>query len=183
MDTQWQGTVDIAVPIERAYAYLADFPRHCEWAQTLERMEQRAPGDARGVGAVYRTFERQAMQADRAPRGPLPAKAFKGTTECEVVELIPNQRIAWRAHPVPIGMGTRAELAFDLAPRPDGGTQLTQTIHMHQAWLPLQLFSRLVFKTNPAAMETKAKAQWNASLRNIKAVLEEGQPSTAPASA
>lgn len=135
-------------------------------------MEQRRPGDDRGVGAVYRTRERQAMQADRPPRGPMPAKAFTGTTECEVVALEPSRRIAWRAHPVPVTFGTRSEMAFDLIPTDTGGTRLTQTITMHQAWLPTQMFARLVFRTNPAGMEEKAQAQWQASLDNIKAILE-----------
>lgn len=173
MDTNWTGTVMIDAPVERVYAYLADFPKHCEWAQTLERMEQKRPGTAEGVGAVYKTYERQAMHADRTPRGPLPANAFKGTTECEITELVPNRRIAWRAHPVPVGMGVNARLAFDLQPDPNGGTRLTQTISMHQSWLPVQIFSRLVFKVTPEQMEQKAAAQWQASLNNIKAILEE----------
>jgi uncharacterized protein YndB with AHSA1/START domain len=178
MDTHWQGSIDIAAPPERVFTYLADFPRHCEWAQTLERMEQTRPGS---VGARYKTFERQAMQADRPPRGPMPAKAFKGTTECEVTELTPNERIAWRAHPVPIGMGIHAELAFDIVPDGNGGTTLAQTIQMHEPWLASQLFSRLM-RMNPATMEVKARAQWEASLRNIKAILEEPDASKAKAS-
>ena len=151
---------------------MADFPRHCEWAQTLERMEQRKAGEAGGVGAQYLTFERQAFQSDRQPRGPLPTKAFAGKTLAEVRELVPNRRIAWHSHPVP-KMGISADIAMDLAPADHGGTRLTQTIRMHQAWLMVQLFSRLMFKTNPAGMEAKAHAQWDASLRNIKAILEE----------
>lgn len=178
MEIQWQGTTDINAPVDRVYAYLADFPKHCEWAQTLERMELRKPGDNRGVGAVYRTYERQAMHADRPPRGPMPAKAFKGTTECEVTELEPNQRIAWRAHPVPITMGTSAQLAFDLEPLDAERTRLTQTIRMRQSWLPSQIFARLVFKMDLAAMERKGAAQWQASLNNIKAILEEHQTGT-----
>jgi uncharacterized protein YndB with AHSA1/START domain len=158
MRTHWQGTIEIAAPVDRVYTYLATFPKHCEWAQTLERMEQVRPGDAQGVGAIYRTSERQALQADRAPRGPLPRKAFKGTTECEVTALVPHRRIAWRAHPVPVGLGTRAELAFELAPTADQGTRLTQTITMDQAWLAVQLFSHLVFHTSSAGMEEKARA-------------------------
>jgi uncharacterized protein YndB with AHSA1/START domain len=173
METQWQGSVEINAPVERVYAYLADFPKHCEWAQTLERMELRRPGDDRGVGAIYRTDERQAMHADRAPRGPLPAKAFKGTTECEVTELEPNRRIAWRAHPVPVTLGTSAQLAFDLEPLDASRTRLTQTVRLRQAWLPAQIFARLIFKTDSAGMEAKARAQWQASLHNIKAILEE----------
>lgn len=179
MDTRWQGSVEINAPVERVYAYLADFPKHCEWAQTLERMEFRNPGNAAGIGAVYRTYEKQAFQTDRPPRGAMPAKAFNGVTECEITELRPSSRIAWKAHPAPVGMGIHAEMAFDLAPLDGGRTRVTQTIAMHQPWLMLQLFSRLVFKTNPAGMEAKAQAQWQASLDNVKAVLEESPASAA----
>ncbi len=54
-----------------------------------------------------------------------------------------------------------------------GGTRLTQTIHLHQAWLPAQFFARVVFRADPASMESKVRAQWQASLANIKAILEE----------
>jgi uncharacterized membrane protein len=173
MDLNWQGSVDINAPVDRVYTYLADFPKHCEWAQTLERMEQKKPGSASGVGAVYRTYERQGLQADRAPRGPLPAKASKGTTECEVTELAPNKRIGWKAHPVPVGLGIHANLGFDLAPNANGGTHLTQTIHMHEPWLMAQLLSRLMFRMKPEQAEAKTHAQWQASLDNIKKILEE----------
>jgi uncharacterized membrane protein len=32
MDVNWQGSIQIDAPIEQVYRYLADFPRHCEWA-------------------------------------------------------------------------------------------------------------------------------------------------------
>jgi hypothetical protein len=53
-----------------------------------------------------------------------------------------------------------------------------QTIHLHQAWLPVQLFARLVFHTNPAGMEVKARVQAQASLANIKAILEDAATGT-----
>lgn len=173
MDSTWQGSVDISAPIERVYDYLADFPRHCEWAQTLERMEQKSAGDVSGVGAVYKTFERQAMHADRKPNGPLPDKAFKGITQCTVTDLRRPNAIGWKAHPIPVSMGIHAESQFELASIEPGTTRLTQTIHMHQPWLPLQIFSRIAFKTNPTEMEAKARAQWRASLDNIKHILEQ----------
>lgn len=179
MDAHWQETIEINAPVDRVYAYLADFPKHCEWAQTLERMDMRVPGDASGVGRVYRTTERQAMHADRKPRGPMPAKAFKGMTDCEITELVPGKRIAWRAHPVPVGMGVHARLSFDLAPADDGRTRLTQTVDMHQPWPIFQFFSRVTFKSSPSDMERKASAQWSASLANIKTIMEEGTVKTA----
>ncbi|MFL5758090.1 MAG: SRPBCC family protein [Thermomicrobiales bacterium] len=173
MDMTWQGSVDIAAPVEKVYAYLADFPKHCEWAQTLEQMEQKKPGDASGVGSVYKTTERQKLQSDRPPRGPMPAGAFKGTTECEITELVPNRRVAWRSHPAPVGMGVNAAMSFDLTPLDGNQTRLAQNIKFHQAWLTNQIFTRLVFRKQMENLETKQEAQWQASLNNIKAIMEE----------
>jgi len=173
MDMTWHGTVDIAAPVDKVYAYLADFPKHCEWAQTLEQMEQKKPGDASGVGAIYKTTERQKLQSDRPPRGPMPEGAFKGTTECEVTELVPNSRIAWRSHPAPVGMGVHAEMSFDLTPIDGDKTRLTQNIAFHQAWLTHQILSKLVFRKLMAGGEAKQEAQWQASLNNVKAIMEE----------
>jgi hypothetical protein len=81
MDITWQGSIQIDAPLDQVYNYLADFPRHCEWAQTLERMEQIRAGDSAGVGAQYLTTERQAMQADRRPREAL-TKGMRVKTIC-----------------------------------------------------------------------------------------------------
>lgn len=184
MDVNWTGSVEINAPIDRVYTYLAEFPKHCEWAQTLERMEQKRPGDGNGVGAIYRTFERQAMHADRKPNGPFPPKAFKGETECEVTELSPNRRIAWRAHPVPVKMGTRAQLAFDLESLEPDRTRVTQTVALRQPGMLAFAFSKFVFKITTDQMKERASAQWQASLENIKAIMEEdggsAQPSESP---
>ena len=40
MDVEWQGSISIAAPPERVYRYLADFPRHGEWAQSVIELEQ-----------------------------------------------------------------------------------------------------------------------------------------------
>ena len=169
MDITWQGSVEIDAPIEHVYRYLADFPRHCEWAQTLERMERVHDGDETGVGARYLTTERQAMQADRKPREPL-TKGMVVKTICEVRELIPDRRIAWHAHTSPKALGLYADLAFEFAPGPDGGTILTQHYLFHQP-APAVFMFKLVFGKDLAE---KGYAQWKASLHNIKAILEEG---------
>ena len=96
MDVSWQGTIQIHAPLEQVYRYLADLPQHAEWAQSVERLELVQEGDSSGVGAVYRSAERQGWQNDRAPRAPL-TEGVAGTTRCEMIELIPNQRIAWHS--------------------------------------------------------------------------------------
>ena len=172
MDENWQGSVEIDAPIDQVYAYLADFPNHCEWAQTLERMELTKPGSSEGVGAVYKTYERQANQSDRAPKGALPEKAFKAMTKCEVTELKPNTRIAWRAHPLPVSMGIHAELAFELQPNDRDGTHLSQRIRFHQSWFAYNILRPLMFRMKPAKLDAKGRAQWQASLDNIKTIFE-----------
>jgi uncharacterized membrane protein len=170
MDENWRGTVRVDRPVAEVYRYLADFPKHCEWAQTLDRMERVEPGDARGVGARYLTYERQRFQSDRKPREPL-TRGFAGKTMCYVDELVPDRRIAWHAHPVP-RLPVRAECAFELAPAADGrGTVVTQTIRMHQNPLLMRVFGLLM-----GASPEKAHAQWNASLQNVKTVLESEAP-------
>jgi uncharacterized membrane protein len=167
MDVTWQGTIQIDVPVEQAYGYLADLPRHAEWAQSVERLELVQAGNNAGVGAVYRSAERQDWQTDRTPRAPL-TRGVAGATMCEMVELIPNRRIAWRSWaPVP-GVKHAGAYAFELASDGNGGTRLTQSAALEDNWLG-NIVSRLVFKTTAP----KARAQWEASLRNIKAILEE----------
>ena len=168
MDINWQGSVQINAPVEQVYRYLADFPHHCEWAQTLERLELIRPGDSAGVGARYLTFERQAMQADRKPYEPL-TRGMRVKTICEVRELTPNRRIAWHAHTAPKAMGLYADLDFELVPTADGGTLLTQHYRFHQPPVMVFMF-KLMFGSN---IEAKGNAQWDASLRNIKAILEQ----------
>jgi uncharacterized protein YndB with AHSA1/START domain len=165
MEPTWQGTIHVAVPIADAYRYLADLPRHADWSQTVVRQELLKPGGADGVGAIYLTHERQAFQADRQPRQSL-TKGFKGKTICEVRTLEPNRRIAWHSHPKP-RMGVQSDWSIDLAPAEDGGTLVTQACHFQE-----NAFARLLSKAMRMTPE-KAEAQWNASLRNIKQVLEQ----------
>jgi hypothetical protein len=163
---EWQGTLTVAAPVEWVYGYLADFPRHREWAQSVVELAEVHPGDGAGVGRRYRTAERQQWQHDRGPRQPL-TTGTKGTTMCEVRELTPNRRIAWHAWvPIP-GIHHTGDFAFDLAPAAGGSTNLTQAVRLHDTGLAI-LVTRLVFKQTPA----KARAQWAASLNNIKAILE-----------
>jgi len=87
---------------------------------------------------------------------------------CEIVELSANRRIAWRSWaPVP-GVKHIGAYAFELASDGNGGTRLTQSAALEDNWLG-DIVSRFMFKTTPA----KARAQWEASLRNIKTILEE----------
>lgn len=168
MDIQWQNNIHINRPVEQVYAYLADFSRHPEWAQTLVRVEQVKAGDANGVGAQYVAHERQRMQADRRPYAAL-TKGMLVRTWSEVHDVAPNQRIAWHAHAIP-NLGIKADLAFELAPMADAGTLLSERIHMFQPAL-LTFFFKLMFGRQ---VGDKFHAQADAGLHNIKTILEQG---------
>jgi uncharacterized membrane protein len=175
MDITWSGSITIDRPIAQVYAYLADLPRHAEWAQSVQQLIEAKPGAPDGVGRVYRTIERQGWQTDRRPHAPI-SRGVPGDTMCEIVALQPNRRIAWRSWaPVP-GVRHEGEYAFDLAPTPGGGTHLTQSASLHDNWLG-DLVSRIVFGTTPE----RAYAQWQASLQNIKVILEDRAGAEAPA--
>jgi uncharacterized protein YndB with AHSA1/START domain len=166
MDIRWQGSVTIDAPLEQVYAYLADLPRHAEWAQSVIALKMVRPGDATGLGAVYRTAERQGWQSDRRPGEPL-SRGVPGDTMCEVTELTPPRRIAWRSWVAIPGVVHQGDYAFDLAAAP-GGARLTQSIRLYDNWLG-DIVNRLVFRTTVA----KAHGQWAASLQNIKLILEQ----------
>lgn len=166
MDIHWKNSIRINRPIEQVYAYLANFPRHAEWAQTVERLEKIREGDSSGVGAEYLTHERQAMQTDRKPGEPL-KKGMKAKTICAVRALVPNQRIAWHSHLTMI-KSTFADWEFRLETDGNGGTRLTQEGNFHFSPLS-QGLGRLL------KMERKALAQFEAGLQNIKLILEKEQ--------
>jgi uncharacterized protein YndB with AHSA1/START domain len=165
MDIRYHNTIYIQKPTSEVYAYLSDFPRHTEWAQTLERLEKVKDGDHTGVGAQYLTYEKQSFQSDRQPHGPIKQKlAIKAQTMCEVRELVPNKRLAWHAHMVG-DPGTHADWEIDLTPEGEGGTRLSQKVFFVfgplPGWVGVLLF-----------MEKRAFRQFDAGLQNIKLILE-----------
>ncbi len=164
-DVKWKSTVEIAAPVEDVYGYLANFPRHSEWAQSLVSLDLVKAGDASGVGAQYLTHER-GLATDRKPREPL-QKGMRSRTFCEVRELTPNRRIAWHAYLLPKQMGTSADYCFELAPS-NGGTALTQSARLHRP-SAIALLTRLF---SGSAMDRKMSAYFEAGLHNIKLILE-----------
>ena len=117
MAKQWQGTVFIDAPVSEVYRFLADFAHHAEWDFAATRLEQVEAGDARGVGAEWRTYEKlDSLQSDRGGKSLLHLGGAVGVTVREVRELEPNKRIAWHTYPIP-RMGVTADCAFDLGGR------------------------------------------------------------------
>jgi uncharacterized membrane protein len=165
MHIRWQSSIQIHTPIERLYTYLADFPRHAEWAQSVQQLTATKPGAADGTGTIYRTAERQNWQDSRKPFAPL-TEGIAGDTFCQIVALIPYHTITWRSWVPYPGVTHAGEYQFQLNAVSDG-TQLTQQIYLYDNWIG-DLISRHVFKTT----EPKAFAQWQASLMNIKRIME-----------
>ena len=165
MDIHYDTTIHIKRPVGEVYAYLSNFPRHIEWAQTLERLEKVREGDSHGVGTQYLTYEKQAFQANRKPYEPIKQRiALPAKTMCEVRDLAPNQRIAWHAHMVS-DPKTYADWEIDLASDGNGGTRLTQRVDYRfgpmPGWVGVLLF-----------IEKRAHRQFDAGLQNIKLILE-----------
>ena len=164
MSKRWEGSVQIAAPVDEVYAYLADFTRHAEWDEMTERVEQVKAGDASGVGAEFKAYEALAKLA-KVGSGDAFVKNQAGLAKREVTEMVPNKRIAWFTTTIP-RMGITADCAFELAPE-GNGTRLTQTVELHT--LPgMDKVEKFFFRN----MDAKQRAQWDANLKRIKAAVE-----------
>ena len=124
----WHNSVslDLSVPPEKIYAYLADFTRHAEWSSNVRRIEL-IKGKVGQVGAEYKASE-------DTPRDL--------TSFARITELTPPLRIRWEStdHKV-----FRTEWTFDIAPLPQGaslpqGATLTQSVKFH----PLSFFANII---------------------------------------
>jgi uncharacterized membrane protein len=165
MSTQWQGSVHVKAPVEVVYHYLADFARHTEWDDLTERIEQVAPGDGAGVGARYRAHERIDSLLSRGRAKDEGKRTHVGPSMREVRELVPNQRIAWHARPIP-PIGVSADYRFELTPV-GNGTQLTQVVQYNVPTV-VDTVSRLILK----GIDARQQAQCQANLERIKTACE-----------
>jgi hypothetical protein len=172
MSREWTGSVRIKAPVEAVYAYLADFTRQSEWDAATMRVELKKAGDASGVGAEYRAYERLDLLARVREHAPL-MKDQAGLVDREVREMIPNRRIAWHAHPVP-RMGLSLDCAFEFQPDGDG-TLLTETVRLN-SWTIVDKMQQVVFRS----MDEKQYAQWQENLERIKKNVEKNAPVAAP---
>jgi uncharacterized protein YndB with AHSA1/START domain len=53
---EYETSIDIAVPPDDVYRYLADFGRHAEWSMSVAVLEQVTPGPV-GVGTEFKATE------------------------------------------------------------------------------------------------------------------------------
>jgi uncharacterized membrane protein len=113
---QTEVSIDIDVPVSQVYDYLADFPRHQEWAfARMAYLKQVTPGPIE-VGSEFDAAET------------LP---FKAVTHSRLTALEPGSRIAWHAW---FSRGSAFDWEFVLSEN-DGGTHLMQRAAWHTAIL------------------------------------------------
>jgi hypothetical protein len=148
----WQSetSIDIRVPVSEAYQYLADFPRHQDWAYArMAYIKQLTPGPIR-VGSEFDAAET------------LP---FKAVTHSRITALEPGSRIVWHAW---WGPGSAFDWEFVFSDR-DGGTHLVQRTMWHTAH---------VFRVLTWPLISRRRRQMpienRYSLDRIKANLEKG---------
>jgi uncharacterized membrane protein len=134
---QGQSTITIQAPIDRVYAYLADFRRHPEWAKNLRKVTQVTPGSI-AVGTVFKTQEgAPPVRMGQKVKMMVPFTlgilgGAKPYSEAKITALESPGRIAWQAG-IPKGAGffNVAEWEFVLEAQ-GNATHLTERFH----WKP-----------------------------------------------
>jgi uncharacterized membrane protein len=168
MSKEWTGSVRINAPVEAVYAYLADFANQPEWDTTTVRIEQVKPGDATGVGAEYRAYERLDWLS-RSGDNKSEKSHQAGVSDREVRELVPNRRVAWHSHAVP-RMGVTMDYAFELVADGDD-TELTETVRLNSPGV-MDALQKVVLPK----LDDKQRALWRADLERIKHQVEKLAP-------
>ena len=154
----WQSevSIDIDVPVSEVYRYLADFPRHQEWAYArMAYLKQVTPGPIQ-VGSEF----------DAAETVP-----FQAVTHSRITALEPGSRVAWHAW---WSRGSAFDWEFVLS-ESDGGARLVLRTAWHTALLFRVLSWPLVLlRRRQMPVENRR------SLERIKANLEEGVRASTP---
>jgi uncharacterized protein YndB with AHSA1/START domain len=132
-----QAATTIQAPVERVYAYLADFTKHSEWAKNISKVTQVTPGPIT-VGTVFKTQE-GAPPVRLGQKVKMMASFMQGIfggakpySEAKITALESPRRIAWQAG-IPKGDGFFNFAEWEFALEPQGNaTHLTQRFH----WKP-----------------------------------------------
>ena len=143
--------ITIGAPAEKVFGYLADVPRHSEWAQPQHKLEIEKTSD--GPVGQGTTFKSTGHQFGR------------NEDTVTITEYVPNQRIVYESD----GNAGLMRHSFELAPA-EGGTRVTKGFEAVQAKFPFRLFLPVVSAfVLPGAL--------NGDLQRIKEKLEESSPS------
>ena len=136
--------ITINAPVADVFSYLADFPRHTEWAAHRLQIQQTSEGPV-GVGTTLTSVGHQ-MGKDH-------------TDQVTITELAPNSRIAFES----VGEVGRMRHHFLLQEESEG-TRLTKGGEVLQASLMVRLLTPILVFMIPASFD--------ADLKRIKAKLE-----------
>jgi uncharacterized protein YndB with AHSA1/START domain len=140
--------IDVNVPPEKAYAYVADVGRHGEWASKADEMTIKA--DQAGEPAVGTTYTSE---------GTLLGK--RNASKVTITALDPPTRVEFE-YEDPRGTGGHV---FTFTPQ-DGGTLITRQIFGIKQPLLGPVFFRIFKK--------KIDVNYNGALNNLKTRLESG---------
>ena len=175
MKKSWEHSLLVQAPVETVYGLVANFERHVEWDRYSKRVELVKAGDANGVGSEWKVYEQLGLfslgEEEREP------KHSTGLAKRVVREVVPNSKIVWHTHSVP-NLGISAEVSVELWAE-EGGTRVTETVVVSVPGV-VEKVGRLIVKN----LDTRAQAQWVASLEELKRLAEKvaaGQDVAVPA--
>lgn len=140
---RFEKSIDINVPPQKAYEYLADVAKHGEWGAHNLTAEKTSEGPI-AVGTTFSTLGHQ-------------FGAHKGVVT--IRELVPNQKIVYESNDDTAQM----RHTFVLAPQ-NGGTRVTKVFETIKTGLLLTIFRPSMYLVAPRNVQ--------ADLKRIKAKLE-----------
>ena len=117
--------VTINVPVEKAFAYLADITLHSEWGEAQHKLDITKTSDGPvGQGATFRSIGHQFGRNEDA---------------VTITDYVPNQRVVYESS------GSAGDIRHSLSFTPAGsGVQVTKGMEVVQAKFPFSLFAPIV---------------------------------------
>lgn len=164
MKKAWEHSVLIDAPVDQVFTQVADFNRHVDWDHFTRKVELSKSGDARGVGAEWKVYEKLGLFSLGESR-PEP-KNLTGLAKRLVREVSPNQRVAWHTHPIP-NVGISADISYDFASE-GNKTRVTFTSVVAVPGM-METVGRLVLRN----LDTRQHNQWQEAVERLKEVAEE----------
>ena len=140
-------TVQVSVPPETAYQYVADLGRHGEWASQADAMTIHA--DQPGPPAVGKTYSAEGTLLGKRNASKVTITALEPPRRVEFEYVDPN--------------GTSGGHVFTFAGK-DGGTLITRQIY----GIKQPFFGPVLFRI----FKSKIDVNYNGALANLKAKLE-----------
>ena len=114
----------VNAPPEKVFSYLADFPKHSEWAAHRLKIEQTSQG-AIGVGTTFKSLGHQMGKNNE--------------NQVTITELVPNQRLVFEAE------GAEGRFRHLIAVEATGsGTKITKGTDMLRLSLPSKLMLPMI---------------------------------------